>query len=84
LWVRPWEQRIVGECLAAARVRATVTQRELAARLGKPQSFVSAYENGQRRIDVSEFLTIVDALKADPSVVLDEIIERRGRELKSV
>ena len=77
--VRPWEQRIVGECLAAARVRASVTQRELASRLGKPQSFVSAYENGQRRIDVSEFLTIVDALNADPRVVLAEIIERRGR-----
>jgi len=79
LSVRPWEQRIVGECLAAARVRASVTQRELASRLGKPQSFVSAYENGQRRIDVSEFLTIVDALNADPRVVLAEIIERRGR-----
>jgi transcriptional regulator with XRE-family HTH domain len=83
LWVRPWEQRIVGECLAAARARASVSQRELAARLGKPQSFVSAYENGQRRIDVSEFLTIVEALSADPRVVLNEIIERRGRELRS-
>jgi transcriptional regulator with XRE-family HTH domain len=83
LWVRPWEQRIVGECLAAARVRASITQRELATRLGKPQSFVSAYENGQRRIDVSEFLAIVDALDADPRVVFDAIIERRARELRS-
>lgn len=78
MWVHPGEQRVVGECLAAARSRAGMTQRELAARLGKPQSFVSAYENGQRRIDVSEFLVIIEALSADPGAVLAEIIDRRS------
>jgi transcriptional regulator with XRE-family HTH domain len=83
LWVRPSEQRVIGECIAEVRVRAGITQRELAARLGKPQSFVSAYENGQRRIDLLEFLAIVDALNADPRVVFDEIVERRAREVRS-
>ncbi|HJU20467.1 MAG TPA: helix-turn-helix transcriptional regulator [Stellaceae bacterium] len=54
----------MSKCLAATRSRARVTQRDLAARLGKPQSFVSAYENGQRRIDVSEFLVILETLRA--------------------
>jgi hypothetical protein len=49
----------------------------LAALLGKPQSFVSAYENGQRRVDMLEFLAIVEALKADPLAVLAQIMERR-------
>jgi len=79
LWVRPEEQRVVGECLAAARNRAGLTQRELAARLGKPQSFVSAYENGQRRIDLLEFIAIVSALGTDPRRVFANIIKGRAR-----
>jgi transcriptional regulator with XRE-family HTH domain len=77
VWVRPEEQKVVGECLAAVRTRARVTQRELAARLEKPQSFVSAYESGQRRLDLLEFLRVVEALNADPLVVFPQIIERR-------
>jgi transcriptional regulator with XRE-family HTH domain len=80
--LRPEEQRIVGECLAKVRARAGITQRNLAARLDKPQSFVSAYENGQRRIDLLEFLAILEALGADPRAVFGEIIVRRARQAK--
>jgi len=73
VWVQPEDQRIVGECLAAARVHSGTTQRELAERLGKPQSFVSAYETGQRRVDVLEFIAIVQALGSDPHAVFREI-----------
>jgi hypothetical protein len=38
----------------------------LARLLGKPQSVVSGYEAGKRRVDVVEFLLIVRALAADP------------------
>jgi transcriptional regulator with XRE-family HTH domain len=51
LRVEPEQYKIVAACLAAARRRASVTQQAMAARLGKPQSFVSEYERGQRRID---------------------------------
>ena len=44
--------------LVQARKDAGLTQAEVARRLGKPQSFVSKYENGERRIDVVEFLEI--------------------------
>jgi transcriptional regulator with XRE-family HTH domain len=40
--------------LRAARVRAGVTQEELARRLGRKQSFVSKCERGERRLDVVE------------------------------
>jgi transcriptional regulator with XRE-family HTH domain len=72
------EQRVIGECLAEVRACAGITQRELAGRLGKPQSFISAYENGQRRIDLLEFFAIVDALNADPRLVFENIVERRA------
>ena len=66
MWVEAEHYKFVGACLAAARRRANVTQQELAARLGKPQSFVSEYERGQRRVDIVELLAISRALDADP------------------
>jgi transcriptional regulator with XRE-family HTH domain len=73
LWVEIEHYKIVGACLAAARRRANVTQQELAARLGKPQSFVSEYERGQRRVDVIELLVISRALSVDPVELFGEI-----------
>jgi transcriptional regulator with XRE-family HTH domain len=60
--------------LAAARQRANMTQVELARRLGKPQSVVSGYEAGKRRVDVVEFLLIVRTLGADPVEIFAEIL----------
>ena len=65
----PRYQRFV-EAMTKARQAAGVTQAELAARLGKPQSFVSKYERSERRLDIVEFLEIVDALGIDPDSVL--------------
>jgi transcriptional regulator with XRE-family HTH domain len=73
LWVETEQYKIAGACLAAARRRANVTQQELAARFGKPQSFVSEYERGQRRVDVLELLVISRALGADPVELFAEI-----------
>jgi transcriptional regulator with XRE-family HTH domain len=65
-WVQPEHHQIVGAALAAARRKANMTQVELARRLGKPQSVVSGYEAGKRRVDVVEFLLIARTLGADP------------------
>jgi len=78
-WVQPEQYRIVGAALAAARLRASMTQVELAALLGKPQSVVSGYENGRRRVDVVEFLTIVRALGDDPVEIFAEIVRSLPR-----
>jgi transcriptional regulator with XRE-family HTH domain len=73
VWVQPAHHLVVGAALAAARQRANLTQVELAARLGKPQSFVSAFESGKRRVDVIEFLLIARTLGADPLAMFAEI-----------
>jgi transcriptional regulator with XRE-family HTH domain len=73
VWVQPKEYKIVGAALAAVRERAGLTQQQLAKLLRKPQSFVSSYENGQRRIDVLEFLRIAEALDADPRKIFGDI-----------
>jgi len=51
--------------LYKAREDAGFTQAGLAKRLKKPQSFVSKYESGERRLDFVEFLDIATAIGLD-------------------
>lgn len=57
-----------------ARRKKLLTQQELADRLGKPQSFVSKYEGGERRLDVIEFLAISQAIEVDPVALLRSLL----------
>jgi len=52
--------------LVKARQESGLTQVEVAERLGKPQSFVSKIERGERRLDFPEFIQLADALGVDP------------------
>jgi transcriptional regulator with XRE-family HTH domain len=76
-WVQPEHYQIVGAALAAARRRASITQVELARRLGKPQSVVSAFEAGKRRVDLVEFVLIARVFGADPVEIFGEIANCR-------
>ena len=44
--------------LVQARTAAGLTQANLAEQLNRPQSFVSKYERGERRLDVVELLEV--------------------------
>jgi transcriptional regulator with XRE-family HTH domain len=78
VWVQQKEYKTVGAALASARKRAGLTQQQLAHLLRKPQSFVSNYEKGQRRIDVLELIRIADALDDDSRDVFADILARRA------
>ncbi len=56
--------------LRNARVQKNVTQEQLASMLGVNQSYVSKVENRERRLDVIEFLSWLDALDISINVVL--------------
>ena len=62
--------------LVKARQNAGLTQVALAKKLGRPQSFVSKFETGERRLDVVEFLDVARALAVDPNHIINEL-ERR-------
>lgn len=64
------EYRNLLESLATARKEKAITQQDLAKKLKKPQSYVSKIENGERRMDVIEFLEICEAMSVDYRKIL--------------
>ncbi|WP_316224437.1 MULTISPECIES: helix-turn-helix transcriptional regulator [unclassified Bradyrhizobium] len=71
--LRTPRQVLLQALLAEARKATGLTQAELAEFLGKPQSFVAKYENGERRIDVIEFVDITSALGVPFADILAKI-----------
>jgi transcriptional regulator with XRE-family HTH domain len=59
--------------LVDARHAQRLTQVQLADRLGRPQSFVSKYERGERRLDFVEVLEIAEALRVDACDLVGEL-----------
>lgn len=66
--------RELTKCLVQARTEAGLTQWDLANALERPQSFVSKVENGERRVDLIEFLQITTALNAEPEPIIRAIL----------
>lgn len=67
-----WQYETFREMLVVARKAAGLTQVEVAQRLDKPQSFVSKYEHGGRRLDFTEFVELADILSIDVGRFNDE------------
>ena len=53
-----------------------MTMRDLAEKLGTPHSFVGKTEQGERRLDVVEFIQYCEALGVDPLEGIKEVMER--------
>ncbi len=66
------EYQVFREMLTQARAASGLTQVQIARKLGKPQSYVSKYENGERRLDFPEFIKLADILGIDVSAFVDE------------
>jgi transcriptional regulator with XRE-family HTH domain len=56
------EQGRLQSLLRELRQDAGLRQADVAAKLGQPQSFVSKYESGERRLDVLELRQVCRAL----------------------
>ena len=63
--------------LKSTRESAGLTQTALAKKLNRPQSFVSKYESGERRIDLIELREICKALK----ISLTDFVKRFEKSL---
>ena len=78
-------QSAFSKLMIEARKSARLTQHEVAKRLHKPQSFIAKYEGGERRIDVVEFVTVCQAIGADPAKTSESADQgdRRGVRLST-
>lgn len=70
------QYQIFQALLVEERERAAMTQMAVAKKLSRPQSFVSKYERGERRLDMTEFIEIADVIDINISEFM-----RRYREL---
>jgi transcriptional regulator with XRE-family HTH domain len=64
--------------LRLVRHESGLRQVDVAAKLNVPQSFVSNYESGERRLDILELRDVCDAL----SITLPEFIKRLEQKLR--
>lgn len=62
------------ELLIEAREASGLTQKDLGAKIGRPQSYISNYERGAGRVDLADLLKLAKALELDPT----ELLERLG------
>ena len=69
--------KILCSQLRDIRVSLGLRQHDLAERLGEPQSFVSKYESGERRLDLVELYQICSAL----NISLSEFIQKFEEEV---
>lgn len=59
--------------LREAREKAGMTQAEAAQKLGRPQSFVSKCESGERRVDVVELVHFCLAYEIAPAAFMKRL-----------
>jgi transcriptional regulator with XRE-family HTH domain len=64
--------------LRELRENAKLTQKDVARRLRQPQSFVSKYESGERRLDLLELREVCNAL----GIPVTNFVKRFERRLK--
>jgi transcriptional regulator with XRE-family HTH domain len=60
--------------LKETRLKAGLTQEELAARLKRSNNFVSYVETGERMLDVLEFIDYAEAMGADPRKLMGKLL----------
>ena len=81
LWVSSPAYQTAVALLVEARKAHGLTQRDLAARVGKPPSFVAKIEIGERRVDVVEFIALARAIGGIEGELLRTLIATLPDEL---
>lgn len=63
---------LLRKMLIDERIKANLKQADVSSALGKPQSYVSKIERGERSLDIIEFMEISKVIGFDPVVFLQE------------
>jgi transcriptional regulator with XRE-family HTH domain len=76
--LRSPRHRALITAIVEARKAAGLTQRQLAIKLGRSNSFVWKIEAGERRVDILEFVEIAAVLKVDPVSMFERFMKGRS------
>jgi transcriptional regulator with XRE-family HTH domain len=71
--LRSSRHEILRHLLKERREQANLSQQEVADRIGRGQTFVSAVERGRHRVSVLEFLDFAEAIGFDAAAALRRI-----------
>jgi transcriptional regulator with XRE-family HTH domain len=78
--LRSPRHRALIAAIVESRKAAGLTQRQLAGKIGRSNSFVWKIEAGERRVDILEFVEVALALKVDPVTLFERFVRgRQGR-----
>lgn len=61
--------------LKELRKQQGIKQQDLAELLGKPQSYVSKYEVGDRNIDLIELIDVAKSLDFEPAKAISDLVK---------
>jgi transcriptional regulator with XRE-family HTH domain len=64
---------VFGELLQKARLRAGITQEELAAKVRLTREYISLLEHGKRTPTIHVFIRLARALGVSPSKLIDQV-----------
>ncbi len=65
--------KAIGRCLRNERKARKLQQQDVAAAMGRPQSFVSKLENGERKFVLAEIFAYARALGMSAHDLLDDV-----------
>jgi transcriptional regulator with XRE-family HTH domain len=77
--LRSPRHRALRAFLVEQRRKAGLTQEQVAAKLGRYQSFVAYVESGERRVDVVEFLDFAEAIGFNPRDAIARLTSTKRR-----
>lgn len=75
----PADDRTLQRLLRTLREEAGLRQTDLAERLAKPQSYISKYETGERRLDILELRAVCIAVGLSLTEFAQRLEEALGR-----
>lgn len=81
-WVSSPSYRATVRVLIEARKAAGLTQRALAAKIGRPYTVIANIERGERQVDVVEFIAIARALGVGEADLMARVAAAAGPDLE--
>ncbi len=84
---KPWDVEHIAfrEALRELRHSQELNQQDVADQLGRPQSYISKYENGERRLEYLEVIAILDifehTIEEFHALYLTKVAEHKGQYL---